>query len=242
MPDRADRSFMLALCVSLLLHGTVVASAFWIVKRIAAPSLSVQSGAGGDGIRPGTLEIVAPIVEQQTEVYLIEAPDFGQTDSQIIADDPVTAPPQSRLLATGLGPSPGGSISGSAAWIGLPPTTQPIEFVARNGKRGAGGLGGDGNATVGAPSPSAKNKPPKYPSEARRAGYEGTVLLDVDVVPSGAVQAVSISQTSGYAILDDAAVQAVRDWTFQSTNADSITTCRVRLPVRFVLSGSPSKK
>lgn len=57
------------------------------------------------------------------------------------------------------------------------------------------------------------NRPaPAYPPAARRAGHEGSVLLQVTLGPSGRIAGVSIEQSSGAATLDRAAVAAVRRW------------------------------
>ncbi|MBW1980111.1 MAG: energy transducer TonB [Deltaproteobacteria bacterium] len=55
---------------------------------------------------------------------------------------------------------------------------------------------------------------PHYPRLAVRRGYQGTVLLRVYVLEDGHVATVQIKESSGYKILDDAAVQAVRNWRF----------------------------
>lgn len=59
-----------------------------------------------------------------------------------------------------------------------------------------------------------KNPRPAYPAYARRQGYEGTTLLRVEVTPSGRPGAVRVQHSSGYDVLDDAAVESVKGWTF----------------------------
>jgi protein TonB len=59
-----------------------------------------------------------------------------------------------------------------------------------------------------------KNPPPDYPAFAQRQGWEGTVLLKVRVLASGKPEKVEIKQSSGRKTLDDAAVSAVKNWTF----------------------------
>jgi periplasmic protein TonB len=55
---------------------------------------------------------------------------------------------------------------------------------------------------------------PPYPAEARRRGWEGTVLLLVEVLENGRPERISIEQSSGYPILDEAALGAVGRWMF----------------------------
>ncbi|WP_053213988.1 energy transducer TonB [Pseudomonas sp. Q12-87] len=67
------------------------------------------------------------------------------------------------------------------------------------------------------PSASAgylKNPAPEYPSLAMRRGWEGTVLLRVHVLASGKPGEIQIQKSSGRDQLDDAALAAVKRWSF----------------------------
>ena len=55
---------------------------------------------------------------------------------------------------------------------------------------------------------------PLYPSQARRMGWEGTVGLQVLVDIAGNAAKVTVVAGSGYAVLDESAVDAVRRWRF----------------------------
>lgn len=54
--------------------------------------------------------------------------------------------------------------------------------------------------------------PPKFPLESRRTHEEGIVVLSVLLSTDGRVADVSITKSSGFARLDRAALDAVRDW------------------------------
>lgn len=58
------------------------------------------------------------------------------------------------------------------------------------------------------------NPPPRYPPVSRRLGEQGRVLLRVQVSSGGDPTTVLVHQSSGYSRLDEAAVDAVRDWRF----------------------------
>ena len=77
---------------------------------------------------------------------------------------------------------------------------------------------------------------PPYPRRAREMGWEGTVVLRVEVKPDGTVGVVSVYRTSGYLTLDDAALIAVKRWRFAppTDGAFSFSTV-VDVPVRFDL-------
>lgn len=58
--------------------------------------------------------------------------------------------------------------------------------------------------------------PPEYPAWARRMGIEGTVILQVEIFEDGTVGAVEVVQSlqSGPGGLDEAAINAVKQWRF----------------------------
>lgn len=88
-----------------------------------------------------------------------------------------------------------------------------------------------------------ENPPPGYPEMARREGYEGVVLVQAEILANGHVGKTIISKSSGYAILDQTAVKAVRDWKFEPAKKSGIP-CKAwaELPIKFVISNhhSPS--
>lgn len=51
---------------------------------------------------------------------------------------------------------------------------------------------------------------PNYPPLALRMGYQGKVVLLITVDPSGTVTSVQVKSSSGYKVLDDAALEHVR--------------------------------
>ncbi len=55
-------------------------------------------------------------------------------------------------------------------------------------------------------------KPPTYPIDSRRRHEEGTVVLSVLVATDGSVSEISVAQSSGSSLLDQAALGAVRKW------------------------------
>ena len=60
----------------------------------------------------------------------------------------------------------------------------------------------------------AGNARPEYPPLARRRGLEGQTLLQVEVLTSGESGAIAVVSSSGHAVLDNAALAAVRRWKF----------------------------
>ncbi|MCI4237375.1 energy transducer TonB [Dickeya dianthicola] len=95
-------------------------------------------------------------------------------------------------------------------------------------------------ATVTPPSASAaylRNPPPAYPDVAINRGWEGTVLLNVQVRPDGKVQTIRLQHSSGYPALDDAAREAVQHWSFvPARRGDQPESGWVVVPVDFTLN------
>jgi len=60
----------------------------------------------------------------------------------------------------------------------------------------------------------AENPPPIYPRAARRNGAEGRTLLLADISVKGKAKSVSLLSSSGHTLLDQAAIKAVKKWTF----------------------------
>jgi protein TonB len=61
---------------------------------------------------------------------------------------------------------------------------------------------------------SLGNPPPEYPGAALRKGMEGRVILRIKVLPNGRAGSVEVTKSSGKQVLDDAAVETVRNWKF----------------------------
>ncbi len=81
------------------------------------------------------------------------------------------------------------------------------------------------------------NPKPSYPPEARRLRQEGQVLLDVEVSADGRATSVSVRRSSGFPLLDAAAQEAVRRWTFDPARVAGLAVAtRSEVPVTFKLS------
>jgi TonB family protein len=78
------------------------------------------------------------------------------------------------------------------------------------------------------------NPPPDYPPRARRRGLEGEVLIRARVHPDGECGELVLQQSSGHALLDQAAMEAVRMWRFRPARRGDERVARwVEIPVRF---------
>ena len=81
--------------------------------------------------------------------------------------------------------------------------------------------------------------PPPYPAVARRLHQQGRVVVRVVVGADGRPLSVVVEAGSGYASLDDAAVAAVRSWSFVPAQEDGVPTeASADIPVVFRLEGT----
>lgn len=103
---------------------------------------------------------------------------------------------------------------------------------------GSGGSGGEGSGSglVFAQANYSYSPKPNYPERARAEGWEGTVLIRVLVDPQGKSKWVEVSRSSGFAVLDGAAVEAVKRWRFQPARyGDRRVESWVKVPIIFQL-------
>ena len=85
--------------------------------------------------------------------------------------------------------------------------------------------------------PSQTNPPPPYPDEARAQRQQGTVYLRVAVTADGRADKVDLLFSSGFPMLDEAAISAVRDWSFEPARDESGPIgSQITVPVRFTLN------
>ncbi len=87
--------------------------------------------------------------------------------------------------------------------------------------------------------PSFLKRPnaPRYPRIAQRKGIEGTALYEIWLNENGKQIKQELITSSGAQVLDEAALNAIRDWQFspQMINGQAIAH-RVQIPVRFSLN------
>ena len=78
---------------------------------------------------------------------------------------------------------------------------------------------------------------PRYPKLAQRRNQQGIVMLDVIVDERGSPMTINILESSGYPILDKAAIDAVKRWSFKPEQRNSqFVKSRVHIPVAFEIS------
>jgi protein TonB len=82
-----------------------------------------------------------------------------------------------------------------------------------------------------------RNPNPTYPEAARVAKLQGVVRLMINVDASGHVTSVRVTQSSGFAILDERARSTVAErWVFKAATSSGVPVpSEVVVPIRFTL-------
>lgn len=170
---------------------------FSIKEQFAPPAMVIRNDNPKLPVEPTV------IVPPQVKVANNNMPNFG---------DPKAALPTGPA-SNGTG-SGGGIGSGSGGGIGS----------GTGGGVGPGMGGGIGGGVFrvggGVSAPRALETPdPEYSEEARKAKYQGTVVLWLIVGPDGKPRDIKVSRTLGMG-LDQKAIEAVRRWKFEPAMKD----------------------
>ncbi|WP_407333825.1 TonB family protein [Enterovibrio sp. 27052020O] len=113
------------------------------------------------------------------------------------------------------------------------PIEKPVDTVSNSAMNQA-----KDSAPVMVERPQFKVRPsqPTYPRMAMRKGMQGNVLIEVWLDESGNQIKQALVKSSGFDLLDSAAISAVKKWRFQSHTVNGVALAhRVRIPVRFNL-------
>jgi periplasmic protein TonB len=229
---------------SMVIHGVVIALLIFVstnkeiqkvVKEFTplaaplseyipktAPKKQTMGGGGGGGAREvtppskGKLPKVAPKQFVPPQLQKVEQPKLvmeptiiAQAEALPKVNMPVLGDPLSGLSAPSQGSGSGGFGSGKGGGVGS-------GSGAGFGPGSGGGTGGGAfrvGGGVSAPSVLFKVEP-EYSEEARKAKFQGTVVLSIIVDPSGKARDIRVLRPLGLG-LDEKAIEAVMKWRFK---------------------------
>ena len=198
------------------------------------PKLSSSSGGGGGG---GKKQLTQPslgkLPRAADKQFVPPDPEPPKNlDPTLIVEPTVVAPQLAQLPSLNLLnigdpqgiPGPPSSGSGSGGGIGNG-TGRGVGSGSGPGVGpGEGGGYGGGVFRVGggvsAPS-IIKKVDPQYSEEARKARYQGTVILEAIVQKDGSVQIVRVVRSLGFG-LDEKAIEALRQWKFSPAKQNGV--------------------
>ncbi|MDI9779197.1 MULTISPECIES: energy transducer TonB [Pseudomonas] len=203
----------------LALHG---AAAYW-VSQAPTPTLPVVPPQ----IPPMTIEFAAPAPP------VVEPPPPAPAP-------PVVEPPPPAIDELAAKPKPKPKpVPKPVAKQPPKPQPKPVEAPPPAPVAAPAPPAPPAPAPVTPPSANAaylKNPAPEYPQMALRRGWEGTVLLRVEVLPSGKPGQIQIQQSSGRDALDAAALAAVKRWSFVPAKQGDVAQAGwVSVPIDFKL-------
>lgn len=116
--------------------------------------------------------------------------------------------PETPVVATVVAANP--TTVAFAVPVEGPVVLAPTRFAAAPPPRTVRPPAGDATRYVPSVGDWGGHPKPEYPGIAQRMGYQGTVTLLITVDPSGTVAEVQLKKSSGYKVLDDAALEHVR--------------------------------
>lgn len=189
----------------------------------AAQTPSNGGGGGGDrSALPASKGRLPKVAMRQftPPLAVILNPDPKLTIEPTIIAPPDVGMPQVSMAQYGdplarLGPPSNGSGSGGGIGTGTGGGVGPGSGTGFGPGEGAGIGGGVYRAGGGVSKPILMVKvEPEYSEEARKAKYQGTVQLYIEVDPSGRAQNIRVVQSLGLG-LDEKAIEAVKKWKFR---------------------------
>ncbi|HVT08445.1 MAG TPA: TonB family protein [Polyangia bacterium] len=211
-----------SLLVAAALHGVVfgVAAAVLSSSRPVAPVRAAIE-----------VDVVAPRPEPASESASAPAPSTARDAARPAAAIHRHRAVPRGVLATAMHPTDAAS--------GQPePLVTHDAPAAGNCTAARPAVAGTSAGVTASATPRYRTNPvPEYPIPSRRRREEGIVYLNVTVQPNGWPAAVSLNRSSGHPLLDQAALDAVRRWTFEPGRAGGVpVSSLVVVPVRFFLS------
>ena len=188
---------------------------------VAAARDALRPSEAAMSLSPQSPEALAPTIDGAEIAALTDAPALvagaspSGTARSTDAGDSVAVVGATRL-------SPGD---------GPTPTIIGIDPAATDGRRAVD------DAEALWQLAALQNPAPRYPPFARRRGLEGRTILEVEVLEDGSPGDLRVVLSSGHALLDRAALAAVKKWAFRpARRGGRAVRALVRIPVRFQLT------
>ena len=189
------------------------------------PAKNTMAGGGGGGDRSPLPASKGRLPKSALRQFTPPTAVAINLDPKLTMEPAIIAPPDARLPEVNiaqygdplakLGVASNGPGSGSGIGSGIGGGVGSGKGAGFGPGEGGGIGGGVFRAGGGVTAPSLVYKvEPEYSEEARKAKYQGTVVLYVEVEPSGRAQNMRVIQSLGLG-LDEKAIEAVRKWKFR---------------------------
>ncbi len=214
--QRTFKMLALSSIMVVLLHGFGLIW-LWLPDEQAAPA------------RPVVMEVtIIPVSAPKPKV----APPPPPTPAKI-KPAPKKTQPRPRLKKMPVVPEPA-DFAAKQQVFDVQPVEQPLTSVATDSVAPPTKIEPFIEANVSADY--AENPKPDYPALAKSMGWQGKVMLKVQVSEEGLSAAVEIEHSSGHEILDESAVEALKQWRFTpAKRGETPIASSVIVPIIFTL-------
>lgn len=213
------RRMSFAMILSIGFHALVIA-AFVLYFVFNAPTLSVMLNSGSYDL-PINVKIITEnsVAQKKTERHTPADPkpviDTVESTQKTVEEK---QPSQEK--------KPTESQNSHNALNSTASTTQKSEVIGMS----------EAVAVTSEPRYRVPPQAPEYPAQAQRRRQQGVVMLDITVESNGRTSNVSVQRSSGFSILDAAAVKAANKWEIMpyEVNGQAIRAT-FKVPVKFEL-------
>lgn len=240
------KSFILSYLLNTLAILITIYSSYWIATHkeqikvqisntivelspyVLPPAKDQAGGGGGGGDRDKLAAPKGALPKQAREQFTPPAVVIRNNDPKLPVEPTVVAPPimtanMNNLgdpLSNVLGPPSNGTGSGGGIGSGSGGGVGSGRGPGVGPGWGGGVGGGPYRVGGGVSAPRILYAPdPDYSEEARKAKYQGTVVLWVVVGPDGRPRDIRVQRSLGLG-LDEKAMEAVRTWKFEPARKD----------------------
>ncbi len=213
------------------------------------PAPAKGGGGGGGGDRDKLVAPKGKLPKQAMEQFTPPAMVIRNEHPKLAMEPTVLMPPQVRLATNNNLPNLGDPMSKL-------PSGPPSNGTGSGGGIGSGSGGGVGSGIGGGVGPGSGggfgggvyspgggitapraiySPDPDYSEEARKAKFQGTVVLWLIVGPDGHPRDIKVSRSVGMG-LDQKAIDAVRTWKFEPSKKDGVPVAvQINVEVNFHL-------
>lgn len=222
-----------ALMGSLAIHVVFVFTASWLSAMAFMPVPEQEKEIELEMIEPGDDFFAAPLLAS-TDPVSQPAPDM--TIPQTVPAPQVVTPVAELPVIAVEPPAATVTMPAAAPVSGKPGQTAPAAGSVQ-GSGNAAGQRASSKGVIAAPGILDRVEP-GYPERARRSGWEGTVILKIQIMENGRTGSIDIASSSGYEALDEAAVSAVEKWRFipaRDKSSGQPVGCYTTMPIIFKL-------
>jgi TonB family protein len=234
-----------AAALSFLLHSALLLAGWSAVKsswgevksrRWATPLVEVVISPESPPATPAA-SLTHPEANRAGSALVEKRPASSvvkkRTGGETVAGHPVSGG-NGEVTIEGGAASPSAVGGALAAGSGGPATSSgPVAAGQPGGSpagTGAGSTVGPSQKQIESRIWSLVNEAAQYPAPAKRAGIEGVVDLSFRITAQGRALDIQVVRSSGFSVLDSAAVEAVQD-----AGPYPLTDKRVVIPIRFSL-------